>query len=73
MLRDIKEKWFLLPFTFHFRGGIMFMWLSSLVLLKDYFLAFSRVYFPTLCLCFPYIILCKAGFMKRYFVNLVLQ
>ena len=29
MLRDIKEKWLLLPVIFVVRGGIMFVWLSS--------------------------------------------
>jgi len=29
MLRDIKEKWLLLPVIFVVGGGIMFMWLSS--------------------------------------------
>jgi hypothetical protein len=42
ILRDIKEKSLLLPVTFVVRVGILFMWLSSLGLLKDYFLAFSR-------------------------------
>ena len=41
LLRDIKEKSLLLPVTF-VRVGILFMCLSSLGLLKDYFLAFSR-------------------------------
>jgi hypothetical protein len=30
MLIDIKEKWLLLPVIFVVRGGIMFVWLSSL-------------------------------------------
>ena len=42
-------------------------------LLKDYFLAFSRVQFHPLCLCFPSIFLCRAGFVERYCVNLVLS
>ena len=41
ILRDIKEKSLLLPVIFVARVGIVFMWLSSLGLLKDYFLAFS--------------------------------
>jgi hypothetical protein len=39
-------------------------------LLKDYLLAFLRVCFPSLCWSFPSIILCRAGFMGRYSVNL---
>ena len=39
--------------------------------LKDYFLAFSRVEFPSLCWNFPSIILCRTGFVERYCVNLV--
>ena len=41
ILRDIKET-LLLPVIFVVRFGILFMWLSSLGLLEDYFLAFSR-------------------------------
>jgi hypothetical protein len=40
ILSDIKEKP-LLPVIFVVRVGILFMWLSSLGLLKDYFFAFS--------------------------------
>ena len=43
-----------------------------LALLKDYFLAFSRVYFFSLCWSLLSIILCRAGFMETYCVNLVL-
>jgi hypothetical protein len=42
ILRDIKEKLLLLPVIFVVRGGILSMWLSSLGLLKEYFLTFSR-------------------------------
>ena len=42
IVRDIKEKLVLLPVIFVVRVGILFMWVSSLGLLKDYFLAFSR-------------------------------
>jgi hypothetical protein len=42
ILRVIKRKSLLLPVIFVVRVGILFMWLSSLGLLKDYFLAFSR-------------------------------
>ena len=42
ILRNIKEKSLLLPVIFVVRVGILFMWLSSLGLLKNYFLAFSR-------------------------------
>jgi hypothetical protein len=38
----------------------------------DYFLAFFRVYFPSLCWSSPLIIICKAGFLERYCVNWVL-
>ena len=34
MLRDIKEKGFLLPVIFVFRDGIMFVWLSSFGLVE---------------------------------------
>ena len=71
LLRDIKEKWLLLPVIFVVRGRNMFLWLSSLGLLKDYFLDFLESSFP-LCWCFPSIILCRAGFVGRYCVNLVL-
>jgi hypothetical protein len=39
---------------------------------KDYLFSFSRVYFTSLCWCFPSIIFCMAGFMERC-VNLVLS
>ena len=42
-------------------------------LLKDYFLTYSRVYIHSLCWCFPSIILCRAGIVERYCVNLVLS
>jgi hypothetical protein len=41
ILRNIKENLLFLPVSFVVRGGILFMWLSSLGLLKFYFLAFS--------------------------------
>ena len=40
---------------------------------EDYFLGFSRVWFPSLCGCFPFIILCRAGYVGRYHLNLVLS
>ena len=40
---------------------------------EGYYLAFSRVKFPSLYWCFPPIILCRAGFVERYWVNLVLS
>ena len=52
----IKEKLLLLPDLFVVRVGILSMWLSFLGLLKDYFLAFSRAQFPSLCWSFPFII-----------------
>jgi hypothetical protein len=64
ILGDIKEK-LLLPVIFVVRVGILFMWLSSLGLLKDYFLDFSRCSFPSLCWSFPFIILQKAKFVER--------
>jgi hypothetical protein len=42
ILRDIKETSLLLPVIFVARVGILFMWLSSLGLLKEYFLVFSQ-------------------------------
>ena len=42
ILRDIKENSLLLLVNFVVRVGILFIWLSSLGLLKYYFLAFSR-------------------------------
>jgi hypothetical protein len=42
-------------------------------LLKDCFLASSRVELHSLCWCFPSIILCRAGFVERYCVNLLLS
>jgi hypothetical protein len=43
------------------------------LLKEDYFLAFSRVLFPSVCWSFSCIILCKARFVERYYVNLVLS
>jgi hypothetical protein len=40
ILRDIKENSLLFSVTFVVRVGILFMWLSSLALLKDYFSCF---------------------------------
>jgi hypothetical protein len=51
ILRDIKEKLLLRPIIFVVRVGILFMWPSSLVLLKDYFLLFFKLTFP-LCVGF---------------------
>ena len=42
ILRDSKEKSLLFPVIFVPRVGILFMWLFSLGLLKDYFFAFSQ-------------------------------
>ena len=41
--------------------------------MKGYYLAFSRVNFLSLYWCFPPIILCRAVFVDRYWVNLVLS
>jgi hypothetical protein len=40
---------------------------------EDYFLAFSRVKFPSLCWHFLSVILCRDGFVEIYCVNLVLS
>ena len=54
ILRDIKEKSLLLPVIFVARVGILFMWLSSLGLLNDYFLGFFlKVSFPLCVEVFP--------------------
>ena len=67
MIRDIKEKWLLLPVIFVFTDGIMFLCQPSFAFVrKKYFLAFSRVQFLSLCCCFPSIILCRAGLVERY-------
>jgi hypothetical protein len=59
MLRDVKEKWLLLPDIFVVRAGIMFVWLSSFGFIERFFfLAFFRVYFPSFLWSFPCIILC---------------
>ena len=54
----------------------MFAWLCSFVVflflfLKDYFFAFTRVLFPSLCWSFPPIIIHRAGFVESYCINLV--
>jgi hypothetical protein len=49
ILRYIKEKSLLLPDIFVARVGILFMWLFSLGLLQDYFLAFSQASYSSLC------------------------
>ena len=49
ILRDIKDKFLLLPVIFVVRVENHFSGLSSLDLLKDYLLAFSRASFPSLC------------------------
>ena len=56
---------------------MLFLYFCGYLLLgllkDDYFLAFSRVYFPSLCWHFSSIIFCRAGFVERYCVNLVLS
>jgi hypothetical protein len=42
-------------------------------LLKNYFLAFPKASFPSLCWSFTFIFLLRTGFMERYCVNLVLS
>ena len=42
-------------------------------LLEDYVLAFSCVQLPSLCWHFQTIILCRNGFVGRYYTNLVLS
>jgi hypothetical protein len=51
-IRHIKEK-FLFPVIFVSRNGILFMWLSSLGLMKDYFLAFFELSFLHCVEVFP--------------------
>jgi hypothetical protein len=82
ILRDIKEKSLLLPVIFVVRVGILFMWLSSLDLLKDYFLGFFFFFFflslvsivvLEFSLYYPLKgwicgkMLCKFGFVIEYF------
>jgi hypothetical protein len=64
ILRIIMEKKLFFPVVFVVRIEILFLWLSSLGLLKDYFLTFSRFGFPSLCWSFPFIILSRAGLWK---------
>ena len=56
---------------------MFFLYLSGCLLLglmkEGNYLAFSSVYFPSLYWSFPPIILCRAGFVERYCVNLVLS
>ena len=40
---------------------------------EDYFLAFSRVKFPSLCWLFLCINLCRTGLVERYCANLILS
>ena len=42
-------------------------------LMKDCLIDFSTLWFPILFWYFPPIILCRAGFVERYFVNLLLS
>ena len=64
ILTDNNEKSLLLPIILVVRIEILFTWLSSLGLLKDYFLAFSRTLFPSLCLSFLFIILERLDLWK---------
>ena len=56
---------------------ILVLYLCGYLLLgflkEDYFFAFSRVQFPSLCWCFTSTILCRVGFVERYCVNFVLS
>ena len=56
---------------------MLFLYLSGYLLLglmkEGNYLAFSRVQFPSLYWSFPPIILCGAGFVERYCINLVLS
>jgi hypothetical protein len=52
-LREIKEKLFLLSVIFVIRGRIMFVrYLLLGFLEEDFFLAFPRVQFPSMCWIF---------------------
>ena len=51
------------------RGGMIFVWISSLGLLKDGLLVFSSSFPPLLM--FSSSILCKAGFVERYLYVLI--
>ena len=56
---------------------MLFLSLSCYLLLglmkEGNYFAFSSVSFPSLYWSFPPIILCRAGFVERYCVNLVLS
>ena len=56
---------------------MLFLYLSGYLLLglmkEGDYLAFFRVSFPFLYWSLPLIILCRAGFVERYCVNLVLS
>jgi hypothetical protein len=72
ILRDLRKNdcWFQLFLLLEVELCLCHYLLFGL-LKGDYFLAFSRVYFPSLCWSFPFIIFCRPWFMKRYCVNLV--
>ena len=64
---------FLLPVSFlcYFLNLSVYLLLG--LMKEGYYLAFSRVKFPSLYWCFPPIIFCRTGFVERYWVNLVLS
>ena len=57
---------------FVFVGGFKCLWLLTL-LLDTYYLFLSLVQVPSLCWSFPSRILCNAGLVNRYCLNLVLS
>ena len=73
MLRNIKQQLLLLPVISVVRGRICMCGYLLLGLLKDYCFAFSRVQFSFLCWSFLPIISCRARFLGRFYVNLVLS
>jgi hypothetical protein len=65
ILRDIKEKSLLLSVIFVVRVGILFLWLSSLSLLKDYFFfLFLEISFPLCAGVFPLLFFAGLDFWK---------
>ena len=70
ILRDIKEKWLLLPAIFVVRSGVMFVWLSSFgfleKLLSCFFLGCSLVFSIYYPLNGWKKILSKFGFVMEY-------
>ena len=71
ILRDIRERWLLVPFMFGFVCGLTWMWVSFGFVVRWLISCLFFCVLTLLCWSFSSRILCRAGLVDRYYLYLV--